>query len=229
MFKKIVGAFFFVMALIALIGVLAGGVVDSIPAVMGAMLPIGMYIFSGIFFFTFDGVYSQPYVKGFQTRGKQNTMIVISMVVYFLFFLITCVSVAAAGGDNYLLDVVTKCWAYFVPFMIFATCFSLYVVPYMSCKKNVLNTPAAVEGYLSANQQYYSFSQTNKVLANEYALFLPRAFCVIPYQQLQTVKHVKQLGEEVVYFYLTNGKKISISTRQYQDIAKALQAYQQFR
>ena len=81
--------------------------------------------------------------------------------------------------------------------------------------------------YLSVNETFYTWSDDNFVLSSYKVLYFPALFCVIPFNQIASVKPYKQLGEKGVYINLVNGKKICIATKHVERIQDAVNAIQQ--
>ena len=197
---------------------------DNPGYLLGMGLPVVAYLFSGIFLIRFDSVYKKSYVEGFKARRKQCTLIVVYIVVFFVF--------AFLGGKSMFDSIFNLIlWAvlYFVPGMFFAIMLAFYAVPYWNCNKKFSYIENALNTYLTPEEAFKSYSEDNFVLANSKVLFLPKIFCVIPLDQIASVKFVNIIVEKDVYFHLTNGKKIEIvaDQKKYESIKAAFEANRQ--
>jgi len=97
-------------------------------------------------------------------------------------------------------------------------------MPYWKSKKLFLNSGEALNRYLSLNESFTAYHET--VLASDKALYFPKLFCVVPFDQIQSIKLSKQLWEQDVYFNLINGQKFYIVSKQYDNILKAINEHQ---
>lgn len=231
MAKKVIGILFFVAAALATIGAFATGNMESnlksgaaaVGFYAGLLLPVVVYVLSGIFFLTFDKVYKLNYVNGFNARAKQCSKIVVFLVIYVVFLFFVGVGAGASGADNFILVFLVSALPYFIPVLIFAGALGMYAVPYWACKKQ--NDPT-LNGQLSADEVFYTYADDDSVLASSKVLFFPRLFCAVPFETIASVKLVKTPFEKDVVFTLQNGKKLemAIAQKQYDSIVAAINA-----
>ena len=229
--KKILGILFFVIALLVVIGFIGDGAVlgqgssaATIGSFIGTLLPVILYIFSGIFLLTFDNPTKINYIDGFKKRSKQSSKMVVFMVAYAFLMLLVAVGVGASDTNNFVLSFVVTVLPYLIPFLIFVVLFQMYALPHKTSKKHFISNDEALNEYLSPNETFYAYSDDNFVLASNKALYFPKLFCVIPFDQIASITLTKQLWEQDVYFTLHNGKKFYIVTKHYDRIQEAATA-----
>ncbi len=232
MVKKIFGGLFFAVAALALIGITAsetvfadrGSAAEMFGFALGVLIPVVLYVLSGLFLFMFDRATKLNYVEGFKKRSKQCSQIVVFLVAYGVLMLFSAIGAGASGADNFVMSFLVGCLPYFIPLMVFAVLLSMYALPHWASKKHALNNDAALNEYLSLNETFYTYSSDNFVLASNKALFFPQLLCAVPFHQIAAINLTKQLWEQDVYFTLTNGKKFYIATKQYDRIVEAFNA-----
>lgn len=232
MIKKLLGILFFVVALLILIGSIAndtlfndlGSAAATFGNFLGKLIPIVLYIFSGIFLFAFDNPIKMNYIDGFKKRSKQVNAILPLLLAYFVLFLISCYGLGLSGVDNYVLGFITVLLPYLVPIIVFAIMLPMYALTHNTSKKYFANSDAALNQYLSANETFYAWSEDHSVLASQTVLYFPQLFCVIPFNQIASTKLYKQLGEQGIYINLSNGKKIYVATKHSERVEEAINA-----
>ncbi len=233
MAKKVLGSLFFAGALLILIGAIANGTLFSDRGsaaatygnFLGTILPIVVYVLSGIFLLTFDKSTKLNYIDGFKMRSKQSSKFIPFIVAYGLFILFSAIGVGASGTDNYILSYIIAIAPYIVPLVIFVSFYQMYALTHNASKKYFINSDIALNEYLSTNETFYAWSDDNFVLASDKALYFPQLFCVIPFSQITSIKLYKQFGEQGVYINLSNGKKIYVATKHFDRIQEAIYAY----
>ena len=235
MVKKIYGGLFFVGALLILVGAAFNGTLFSdqgsaaatYGSFIGTMLPVVAYVLSGIFLLTFDAPTKLNYIDGFKKRSKQASKFVPFIMAYSFFMLLAAIGVGASGTDNYVLSFIIAVIPYIIPLFIFVSYYQIYALTHNASKKYFANSDGALQTYLSANETFYAWSEDFFVLASDKVLYFPQLFCVIPFNQVASLKEYKQLGEKGVYINLVNGKKIYIATRHFARIQDAVNAANQ--
>lgn len=235
MTKKVFGYFFFALAVLALLGAMANGTLfsdqgsapETFGKTLGILIPVALYIFSGIFMLNFEKVLQVDYLTGFRKRKGQNAKILLFTVVYGILTFFVTISAASCPWEDVLMRMLIMVPPYLIPFMIFLSFYLVYAYSYGASKKYFLNYAGAEQEYLSQNEQFNSYCADHFVLANRKALFFPKLFCVIPLHAIQSVQLKKQLWEQDVYFHLTNGKKFYVVTKHYDAIMQAIQANKQ--
>lgn len=234
MVRKILGGLHFVAAALTLIGSIANGsfMSDRGPAAatygafVGTMLPIIVYVLTGIFLMKFDGVYKKTYIEGFRNRKKQCSKILVFIVIYFVFMFFAAIGAGTSGTDNFLLTFVVSVLPYFVPMMIFAMMLGFYATPYWACRKNFDLDDAMLNEYFSVDEIFHTYSEDNSIIASKKVLFFPKTFCTIPFKQIASTQFQNLGVEHDVIFNLTNGKKIVLvaGKKQYENIVSAIAA-----
>lgn len=233
--KKILGILFFVGALLLLVGSVASGslfsdqgsVATTYGNFLGILVPIILYILSGIFLLTYDNPTKINYIDGFKKRSKQNSKIIVFIVFYAILILITSIGVGASYTDNYFLSFIVAIIPYMIPFMIFCVLLLVCVLPHNASKKYFINNDETLNEYLSASEVFQSYSSDNFVIASGKALYFPKLFCVIPFNQISYIKLTKELWLQYTYFYLQNGKNFYITTKHYDRICEAINVNKQ--
>ena len=112
MAKKVLGGFFFAGALLVLIGAIANGSLFSDRGstaatygyFLGTILPIVVYVLSGIFLINFDKPEKLNYIDGFKKRSKQSSKVMPFIIVYGVFMLFSAIGVIVSDTDNYTLS-----------------------------------------------------------------------------------------------------------------------------
>ena len=236
MVKKIFGVLFILFAVLSIIGGIANGSLfaemDSVAATYGSLLgkviALALFVWSGIFLITFDNVHKKAYAEGFEKRGSQCVAVIVFLCIY-AFFTLVSASVAGKGLDSdqsftqVLLYTYLLMIPYMIPFIVFCAMCGAYVVPYFKTKKLFPND-AHIKEYLKT-ATFRSCTKDNSVLVNNEVLFFTKIFSVIPLTKIETIKKYQQLAEKGVSIKTTNGKKISFMTSQYEDIIGAVEAY----
>ena len=233
MVKKVLGGLFFVGALLILIGAIANGTLFSDQGsaaatygnFLGTILPVVVFVLSGIFLFTFDKPTKLNYIEGFKKRSKQSSKFVPFMIAYGIFMLFSAIGASASGTDNYALSYIVAVVPYVIPLCIFVSFYQMYALTHNASKKYFMNSDSALNEYLSANETFYGWSEDNFVLASNKVLYFPGLFCAVPFNQISSVKFHKELWEQGVYINLSNGKKIYIATKHFERIQEAINAY----
>ena len=235
MVKKIFGILFFVVALLALVSVIAGGSLfsdrGSVAATygnfVGNMLPIVLYVVSGITLLTFESPAKLSYVDGFKKRGKQSPVIMTLLIIYAISYFIVCLGMVLSYSRYSYISSIVAVSAYFIPFMIFLFIFSEEVLPNKASRKYFIKNDADLNEYLSSNETFQSCTSDNTVLASSKALYFPKVFCVVPFDKIASINPKKELWVNYVYFNLSNGKKFYINTKHFDKIQEAINANKQ--
>ena len=222
MIKKIMGGLLICMAILTLLGAIENEDVFSI-------IPVIVFVCSGIFLITFDGIKKLSHIERIKKRSTQNVLIVVFTVLYVLFAILAGLGAVASyntryalgGDDNFLMLVITFTLPYFIPLGMFSGMLGMYVFPFSACKKQ-FNYDANVAVFFDINDIFYSYSADNSVLANSKILFFPNLLCAIPFDQIVSTKFVNMGVEKDVYFMLLNGKKISVPSGKYDEITNAI-------
>lgn len=227
MFKKIASILFFFMGISGFIGFI--GSADelsylSTPAILGRLLGVAIptvsYIYGGIILLMFDNAYKKNYVDGFKMRKSQSVPIIVLCIIYCILFEMMCFT--SAVYPAFVVGILF--FIYIIPVAIYIFIFSMYIMPLNASKKYFLNNDALIQEYLGNPSAFKSYSPDNAVLASDNALFFPKHFCLIPFNQIKSVEYKTMLAEPLVYFHLFNGKKFSITTTKYDNIMAALNA-----
>ena len=225
MIKKIFGGLLCIFAVLVVVGSIANGnlfgnngsVAETIGTSLGTLIPVVLYILSGIFLITFEKTRKLNYIEGFRKRGKQIRTIVFFVIIYAILMISTFftssnrISMLYMYGyiDNVNVYLLTLVYVlpYLIPLVIFSIMLEVYAFSYWSSKKYFLNSETALQEYLSDSTVFYTHTQDDSVLTSNGTIFLPRFFCIIPFAQISSIKCVNELCLHYVFFYLTNGKK----------------------
>ena len=242
MIKKVLGGLFLTGALLMLIGAIANGSLFSDQGstaatygnFLGTIIPIIIYVLSGIFLLTFDNPTKLNYIDGFKKRSKQSSKVialfVICLVLYgFLFFFSGFWANTNIGNDDFVsLIIVNVVYNPFLwPFFVSTFLLAKYVWPHLASKRHFVKSDDVLNEYFSANEMFYDWSGDSFVLASKKVLYFPKLFCVIPFNQIASTKFYKELWEKGIYINLVNGKKIYIATKHFERIQQAINAYSQ--
>ena len=237
MIKKILGSVFILYGIFFITRVANINDVGSTVPTAGAYMfgqylsTVGfgiIYLLASIPLFLFDNAYKKSYVEGFRARNKQCATIIVSIIVLAIPSLLMAFSIGTISGKMsvqaespvafYLLFLVTFLVA-MLPVLVYSMMADTYVYPFLKCKKCFIVNDGIADTYFNAC--YNSYSEDNSVLANNELLFLPKLYCVIPKSQIKSIEESNQIVYKQVVFHLTNGKKIKIITRQYNNIMRA--------
>lgn len=233
MFKKVLGGAFFAGALFLLIGAISNGSLSrdhgssaaTFGFFVGTLAPVIIYALSGLFLFTFDNTTTLNYIEGFKKRSKQSSSIVAFIAAYGVLLLFAAIGAGAAGTSLGVLGYLLVFLPYLIPLLVFVVLMQMYAQPHWTSKNYFLHSDEALNYYLSNYETFYAYSSDGYVFASNKALFFPKLFCVIPFDQIASIKLTKQLWEQDVYFHLANGKKFYIVTGHYDRIMDALNAH----
>ena len=234
MFKKIFGILLLIFAGWIIVCVIINGGLESaretvtatIGMFVGLFWVVGVYVASGILLLTFDRVYKKKYVNGFFARKKQCSRIIAFVVTYAVFLFICGYGAGSTPSDNFLLSFIISALPYFIPGMVFAFMLAYYVLCFKACEKNFRLNELKLERYFSEDETFCSYAEDNSVLASDKVLFLPKTFCVIPIDQIESVRFKDIVIEKDVIINLVTGKKIEIVAGQktFESIAAAVHA-----
>ncbi len=234
MVKKIIGCLFFVAAALALVGAAVNGTFSqgstpaALGAVVGTLIPVVAYVIGGILLLTFDNITKKAYIDGYQAREKQCSKISTLLVVFTIMLFLAGFGVGLSGFDNIFQKFLIAAYPYFIPLIVFAVIYAIYVIPYRTCQKNCNLDDAALNNYLSPDAVFYTYAEDNSVLASDKILFFPQTFCVIPFDQIVSTKFYNKIEQDII-FTLTNGKKVEIvaGKKKYDSVLAAIEAHKQ--
>ncbi len=239
MSKKVLGYLFFAGAILLLIGTIANGTLFSDQGstaatygnFFGTLIPIIVYVLSGIFLITFDTPTKLNYIDGFKKRSKQCSKIVLFISIYVIFLLFSVIGVITSNNYNTALHniILTSILRYIIttlpfilPLVIFVSYFQIYALTHNASKKFFINSDNELHEYLSTNEVFYAWSDDYFVLASNKVLYFPQLFCAIPFNHISSIEIYKQPLEQGVYINLSNGKKIYILTKHFDRIQEAI-------
>lgn len=152
MAQKILGALFFIGALLILVGDIANGTLFSDQGseastygiFLGTLIPIVIYVFSGFFLFTFDNATKLSYIDGFKKRSKQSSKFIIFIVAYTILMIFATIGVSKSYTDSFTLSFIKAIIPYIIPLTIFVALLQMYAFPHNASKKNFINNDAAL-------------------------------------------------------------------------------------
>ncbi len=232
MVKKIIGILFIIIAILSLIGSIANGslfedrgsTAATYGGFTGTIIPIILFVVSGIFLIVFDSASKSAPAKGFNKRKAQCSGIIVLLVLWSLL----AIPVIFAAGINLgtlgnFLSFLMTIIPYLFPVLTFVYMLEVYALPYLACRKHFYSDSTGYEQCLNAGT-LVSYSADKKILANNKALIFPELFCAVPFDSIANVKLKKVLWEQDVYFNLTNGKKFYIISKNYNEIMAAINA-----
>ena len=232
MVKKIIGGLFVLVAILILVGSIANGsfmndrgsAAATYGAFLGTLISIVFFTLSGIFLFFFDRIYNLSYLDGFKARKKQCIKIILFVISFAVLGFFAGIGSGSSGSDNSWISLILYLLPFFVPMMVFALMISLYVIPYFACKKHFKLDEALLNEYLSNKEAFRPYTENASVLASDAVLFFPKNFCIIPFEQIASIKFYNSLEQDVI-FSLKNGKKIEIvaGKKVYDAIATAIE------
>ena len=233
--KKILGSLFFVGAFLMLIGAIVSGTLfsdqGSVAATygnfLGTIIPIVVYVLSGLFLLTFDNPTKLNYIDGFKKRTKQSSKFILFIIAYGILMLFSFIGVVASGTDSYLLSYLVAVIFYVIPLCVFVSFYQMYALTHNASKKYFINSESAMNEYLSVNETFYAWTEDNSVLASNKILYFPKLFCAVPFNQIASLKHHRQLVEQGVYINLVNGENIYVVTKHFERIQEAVNANRQ--
>lgn len=186
-----------------LIGTIANGTLfsdrDSVAATygffLGTIIPIILYVLSGIFLFTFDSAMKSNYIDGFKKRSKQCSKLIFFIVAYVLLIFFASMGIDTFYEDNFVfvfILIIVNNLPYFVPMAIFLVMLLMYAVPHWRSKKYFVVNETSLEEYISVDETFYTFSDDNYVLASKKVLFFPELFCVVTFSEISSISLTKQ-------------------------------------
>ena len=231
--KKILGGLFLAAAALVLIGAAGNGTLFSDQGsaaatygnFVGTLIPVVLYVLSGIFLLTFDNPTKMNYIDGFKKRSRQSSKFIFFIAAYAIMVFFASIGAGLSATDNFVLSMVIGIAPYMIPVAVFVALYQVYALPHIASKKYFAANDAALNEYLSTGETFYSYSSDNFVLASSKALYFPQVFCVVPFNQIASTKRTTELWLEYVYFNLPNGKKFYVTTKHYDRILAAIQAH----
>lgn len=229
MVKKVLGGLFFVAAAVLLIG-MVGNIIRAEDydwgSAFASLLAVVLYVLSGIFMLRFDGVSQKKVMNGFRARKAQCSKIVLFVVIYGILAILASVGAALSMADNYIVAWILAILPYIIPVCIFAGMMGTYVIPYKRCQKLFGLNDAALRQYMSCGP-FRSYSQDRSVIANDAVLYFPKLFCLVPFDQIASIKFVNMVIEQDIVFTLKDGKKVEIvgGKQKYNCVAAAINAH----
>lgn len=236
MLRKIIGILFLVAAALVLVGSIANGSLlsdrGSAAATygffVGTMLAVALYALAGLFLLRFDGVYQKSRMEGYRIRARQCTVILLFVFVFLFLMLMACLFTGLSAPENFLLSYLLAALSYFVPLMIFALLTAIYVLPFQNCRKRIPMDDATLQAHFADESTFTALTDDGSVLASDEALFFPRVFCLVPFEQIASVKFYNVIEQDVI-FTLTSGKKLVLvsSKKQFEAVQAAIEARKQ--
>ncbi len=245
--KKILGIFFLVVVVLALVGQATNGTLfdtgsvssscssplqtsAAAGALFGQVLMCALLIGSSVFFFVLDKSSSMPIVKGLKCRQKLAPFSIIFLVIYLIMFAGTYLSATSTAPIDFYLygsyaDVALYAfrgsWPLFVGFAIFGLSFSFWFFPIMAYSSVLKSTKTNLETYV--NDEFVQIGDSGKIFASQHALLIKSHMLLIPLDiiketSLKEVKIGSFVLEANVIIFFTNDKKITISSKNYDEI-----------
>lgn len=230
MVKKALGGLFLIAAVFLLVLYIFNGSLFSDRGTaaatygyfLGKIISIVLYVFSGIFLLGFDSATKINYIDGFKKRSKQSSKIVVFITLYFIIFAVVTMRVSASDPENYLISWLVAVIPYGIPVIIFSSLMTMYSTPHKASKKYFINSDVALNEYLSESEVFYIIADDGSVVMSNKALFFPKLLCVVPFNQITSLKLSKTPFEKGIYFNLVNGKKFYVATKHFDCIQQAV-------
>ena len=134
MAKKIFGGLLILAGICALVGAIVNETI-------GTILPVIVFICSGIFLLTFDNVKKLDYIEGIKKRKTQCTIIIVFVVIYIAMLALASIGIFASLEFGLSFPQLMGKWfiaalPYIVPLGFFGGMVGMYVTPYSACNKN---------------------------------------------------------------------------------------------
>lgn len=207
MINKIIGSLFLFFAiLLSVVSILNNNLI-------GAVIPVLLYVLSAFFFFGFDRVYNKSFIDGFSSRKNQCYFIIFFLIVYAILMMFTGFStgVKSSGLDfsSVLISALINCLPFFVPMMVFAVMLATYVISFFACKKNFKLDADKLSKYISSEESFEPCIEDKTVLVSKKIIFFPKIFCIVPFECIDSVKFYNSIEKDII-FTLNNGKKVEI-------------------
>ena len=149
------------------------------------------------------------------------------MIIFFAIILIIVIGTYAIATNPrmYLPPYYYWLWlailAFFgAPLLVFSFMFDRYAKAYRACRKRFGINDVMIREYLG-DLEKIDESKDFVIIKNS-VLFFPKAFCIIPIKQIRTVNSSMDLAGRKAKFILVNEKKISVYTKQYEDVVTTI-------
>ena len=242
--KKVASILFWIVALLSAIGAVGNlmsndfsNIAEASGFFIGSMIPVVLYVLSGILLFNFDNVEKMDFIRGVKARQKQNVRIIVYMVIFALLFFfvvfsstITVLNAITSGSDdvnivNVVINALIALLPYLIPTIIFAIMFGMYTQCINQCKMQFGYSDEMLKEYLGDESAFRPISTDGTILASDKAIFYKKLFCIIPFDQIKSIEKINIVIEQDVYFHLNNGKKIEIASKQYECVKEAFDSY----
>ncbi len=236
MAKKLLGILLILEAVLILYGLISKGMLfadygtaaATYGNFVGNLIPIVVNVLAGIYLCLFDNVYKMNYRDGFVTRQKQCTQMLAFTLIYVVLLFCVDMGQGMIRVGNRFLTYIVGALPYLIPVAIFAGMSAMYASCYYACKKHCKLKRKVVKELLAEDVDFASYGRSKLVLASEQALFLPKLFCLIPFEQIDSVSFKSSFVENNVFIHLINGKKIEIvaGKNTYKNILAAVNEHQ---
>ncbi len=226
MLKKVIGGLFLAGALLLIISNIItgsffedrGSTVATYGYFVGKIVPIVLYVISGFFLLNFEKPCKKAYIEGFKIRGRQNAKMLPFAIIYAVLMILSAIGEGLQPSEDIITGFLAAYLPFCVPFVIFVFMVSYYSVSHKKSKTFFVSNAEALNYYLGSTENYKPCAADNSVLASDKALYFSKLFCVVPFNQIKSIKPTKELGIQYVYFYLNNGKKFYVATKYYNEI-----------
>ena len=238
--KKVCATIFFLFTALSIYGLFVGNNLAYMNPVSLAVQFIiyALFVYSGIFLWTFDSPSKKSFSVGAEMRRKQNRMIIILFIIYIILYLMSVQEVwtvwidrLVAASDNnkipFILMVLIVTGIYFFGAFIFIPLLTIYEFSYRISRKNCGDITPIINEYETTPEAFRDISGNGTVLAGENALIFPKLFCVIPYDKIDSAKYVNILITKSIIFKFKTGKMLEIPTSKHAEIKRALAEYKE--
>ena len=227
MIKRILGALIGAAGLMSIFGSiingsfakgLAGGPAAT-GYLVGLLLPIVLFLIGSFILLTFDSIKKKTFYEGFEIRKKQIACSNVLFIFFSALYIIALIGLFLVSSSYFTLIL------YLVPFMAFLGIFCLYSLPFNFFKKHINNYDSIVKDSHSNPDELVPASTDNSILTNGKALIFTDLFCVVPFDQVESIEKFKNSIEEDLVIKLVNGKKIAIYSKQFDSVNKVYEDY----
>lgn len=232
--KKVCGTIFFLLTALSIYGLFVGNNLAHMnPASLAVQFIIyALFVYSGIFLWTFDSPSKKSFSVGAEMRRKQNRMIIILFIIYIILDLIAVLGVPSVSASyNYQIPFILVFFMvtgiYLFGVFIFIPLMTIYEFSYRISRKNCGDITPIINEYETTPEAFRDISGNGTVLAGENALIFPKLFCVIPYDKIDSAKYVNILITKSIIFKFKTGKMLEITTSKHAEIKRALAEYKE--
>lgn len=184
----------------------------------------------GIFLITFDKSASFSLYRGYLQRKIQCVVLMVlwvpCLIVALIAVIVAIVDLALGLNWIFALLVLVTTLVYAFPAIVLSDIYLEYVLPYKTCKKNIINYGRLVDDTLVLKKNIAPCTSNASVWANDCAIFFRKQYCAIPLNMIKSYRYTNILGMTLfVFIKLTNGTTVYIKNTRFEEVKKIIDAH----